>query len=220
MNLTDYQQFLLGIVSGSIPTLIGAYIAHRLSVKRSKERTLIPYLRELHGVVSRIMDNKQAEHFREAYEQLVETAVNEKVREDALKVMTKQTETTNMKFPHMSKTSYYYVVFFALCTEFIDVIKECQHFERIFAEMQKKGLTSTLTVHNKRLSGNIDMFHGSASYIVTETKDIVGRLESRLRTSDIFDSDFQEILQRMLRLNTHNLFTWGTDLKKQLEKLV
>jgi hypothetical protein len=69
VNLTDYQQFVLGIVSGSIPTLIGVYIAHRLSVKRSKERKLLPYLRELHGVVSRIMDNKQAEYFREAYEQ-------------------------------------------------------------------------------------------------------------------------------------------------------
>jgi hypothetical protein len=182
---------------------------------------LLPYQRELHGVVSRIMDNKQAGYFREAYEQLVETAVNEKMREDALKAMTKQTETTNVKFPHMSKTSYYYVTFFVIYTELIDVIKKCQHFERIFAEMQEKGLISTLAVHNKRLSGNIGMFHGSASNIVTETKDIVGRLESGLRTSDIFDSDFQDkILRRMLRLSTHNLFVFGTDLKKQLEKLV
>jgi len=115
------------------------------------------------------------------------------------------------------------LMFLSSYNSIVEVIRECKRFESVYTEMEKKGLIATLKVHHRRLYNHLSFFHGSASYIVEETTDIVDNLVTAYELKEgqaiktIFEDNVFGILRR---INTHNLFQSGSQLEKQLRKRV
>jgi hypothetical protein len=219
----NFEEVLIIVITEVLVAIISAYLGYRFGVKQSKEEPFLPYLRKIYGIISRIMRCKRAEYFEEAYRKYIDVAVEERMRHDAYKAVLKEAEITDSGLPTLSRTQVYFIGFLSVYSDLIEVIKECKNYEEIYAQMEKEGLLEALRVHYRGLRGNIYLVHESTSYIVSETKDIIEMLE----TAEEMDAQSKfnllsknEILRRMLKLSTHNLFTFGADLEKSLEKLV
>ncbi len=181
-------------------------------------KQFLPKLRQLHGIVARIMDRSEATHLRNRYEKLIEVAIDQKMREDAYKKIMKE---QNIKSPALSPVDAHYMFFMMSYNSLREVIIECRNFESVYAEMRKEGLVEALKVRQKRLHGDLSWFHNSAEYVVNETRDIVEGLEAKTNMGDEGKPETisqDDVLKRMLALSTHNLFNWGSQLEKQLRK--
>lgn len=184
----------------------------------------MPYMRKLYGIVCRIMDRKDAEGLKAQHERLIEVTVKEKMREIAVKELTDgKNSLIPMSLWSPVFTTYTFFLFYL--RQLIEVARECKEFESVYAEMDKKGLIQALNIRNKRLSGSLAMFHSSAEYVSEETSDIIENFKfdqtSEITAEKQFESMLQDDrLQKMLELATHNLFHYGAQLKKQLEKQV
>lgn len=224
--MADHLDLIISFVSGLFIGAVTTYLGHLWSMRRTKEEEFLPYLRKLYGIVSRIMDRTDAENFKTQYNRLIDAKVNEKMRELAIKELT-EGQTSKIPMPiWWSPSLATYITFVMSFKHLIEVAKECRDFESVYAEMEIKGLIQALKLRNNRLSGYLNMFHSSAEYVSDETSDIIEKLEKIEQTSEAiavkeFKSIFQDdMLQRLLELTTHNLFHFGLELKKQLEKHV
>lgn len=218
----DYQELVLGLVLGSISGfLVGffvEYLHHYFSGKRSKEEVFLPYLRKLHGSISEIMKNTEAEELGKRYDRLINARIEEKMRESAIRELGAK---EHVEIPEYMKPAFSaLLIFLSSYNSIVEVIRECKRFESVYTEMEEKGLIATLKVHHGRLYNRLSFFHGSASYIVEETSDIVDNLvkASELKEGQtIFEDD---IFGTLRRINTHNLFLYGSEVQQQLKKRV
>lgn len=221
----NYQElllgFVLGVISGFLVGFFGEYFHHRFSRKRSREEVFLPYLRKLHGSVSEIMRRTEAEELRERYDTLINARIEEKMRES---VTTELTGKEPIEIPdYMRPVFSAWLGFVSSYNSIVLVIRECRNFESVYAEMEKKGLIATLKVRHGRLYSPLSFFHGSASYIVEETADIVDSLAAayEMKEGEASKEIFEDNVFGILRgINTHNLFLYGSELQKQLEKRI
>lgn len=208
---------LLVIVAG----IIGGYIGHYLTVRRAKQEDFLPYLRQLHGIISRIMEKTDAEKLRDRQQQWMKAQIEQKMRENAYKDL--MNDKNARLYGEISPSLVSLMMFMLSYNSLIEVIRQCARFETVFAEMEKKGLITALKVHHRRLYFPLIEVHSSARYITEETDSIRDKLltsnemKDRQNIDELVEGETYEKLQR---LNTHNLFHFGSQLEDQLRKRI
>ncbi len=218
----NYAELIFTFFSGLIIGIILEFIRHSLSKKRKKEEDFLPHIRKLFGIVSKIMKKADAEKLNDRYQKLIETTIEEKKRQIALKdLQMKDSEFrlevgplafAQMRFWH----SYEYM---------IDVVEECRRFEKEYSKMENKGLIQSFKIHHKRVSRNLVDFHVYASSIVKHSEELGDNIIRAYELED--DRGLETIRQeepfellRSLSVPVSQLFRFGSQLEKQLEKLV
>ena len=220
VRLADFTELLITFVLGLSTAYSTAYIAYWLSVRRSKKEQFQPYLQKLYGIVSRIMSHADAEKLNERYRHLLNAAIDQEIRESAMKKLA--IEPSNV-FESFGSSFIAYSLFVHSFNDLVETIRECKDFEIIFSEMEKKGIFSTLKLRERRLHTELSWFHGSSGYVVEETKDIVGALRTTTEANDQSSPGSMspsQAFQKLMMLSTHNLFHFGASLEKRLKKYV
>jgi DNA-binding Lrp family transcriptional regulator len=174
----------------------------------------------MYGIVSRIMRKIDAEKLGEHYKMLLNARIEEEMRETAMKKL--NIEPSNV-FESFGTSFVAYSLFVSSFNDLIETIRECREFESAFSDMDQKGLLSTLRLRDERLHSDLYWFHESSRYIVEETKDIADKLRTTTEVNDQTKAGVMsqsQTFQRIMMLNTHNLFLPGKSLEKRLRKYV
>ncbi len=219
----NYPELILTFISGLIIGIFLEFIRHSLSVRRSKREGLLPYLRQLYGSISRIMEKTDADKLNSRYERLFNAQIEEKMRESAYKKLVGK---DNAKLPFLRSPAFGpYMMFLLSYNSLVEVVRESKQFESVYMEMEKKGLITTLKVHHKRLYFPLISVHQYTSHIVEVTSGIVDDLVTSYELKDdqekerMVEDEIFAVLQR-LSVPTSNLFNFGSQLQKQLKKFV
>lgn len=206
--------FVVGLGIGIITT----YVGHWLSGKRLKKEQFSPYLRKLHGIISRIMTKTEAKQLNSRFHALQNAMIEEEMRKSAMEKLS--IEPSNV-FESFGSSFGAYFFFISSFDSLVETIRECKNFESVYSEIEKKGILSTLELRDKRLYTYLSWFHDSASYIVKKTKDIFDQLRTTNEAIDQSESGTMsqsQAFQRIRMINTHDLFHWGEWLEKRLRK--
>jgi len=218
----DYIELALTFIFGIITGIIVQYIRHSFSVKRSKNKRYLPYLTKMHSVVARIMKERRATELNRTCDRLFNIEkFKEKISKLTLKELWRKKLIQYLNNPAWALS----VDLVESYNSLITTIKECGSFEKIYAEMDKVGLISAIEVNDQNLYRYLSWFHRSTSSILKDTEDI---LESCVESEKFsYEQGAEKIVnsphfKMMLKLYllTRDLFWYGSDLKKRLEKLV
>jgi hypothetical protein len=219
--LQDYEfliNFLIAVVSG----IIGAYFGHLFSVRQVKKKDFIAPMRQLYGISCKIMEKTDAEKLDYLYNKLIQTTIEEKKREIALRDLHLKDSKFRLELGPLAMAQ---INFWHSYSCLIDVVEECRHFEKEYSNLEKSGLIQSLKKHHKGLYSSLWDFESYSNTIVEHTKGLGDKiirayeLENDHGLETILKEENFEVLQS-LSIAISNLFRSGSQLQKQLEKII
>ncbi len=215
--------FLIGL-SISIITLVFEFVKYFQSRIREKREPLIPFLRRMHGNVSKIIDLADSKNLRKKYEEVLSSKVAQKLVENASQQVM-EAEKIDYSPNNVSSLSPAYfteLLFLNSYHSFEDLIKECIKFETVLGEMETEGLTNTLKVKDKGLYQRINNFHSVAEAAADNVKKGTIKIDSVKDITDFHINYQKDSLEQLFISNilVYNILNFGSDLEKALRRFL
>ena len=216
--------FFLGLIPSLVIALIIEYAKYYRSKIRSREESLIPHLRKMHGNISKILEKTEAKNLDKKYDDLQTTKITQKMYENARQqVMVEE----KINYPHnvdntLSPASMKEVLFLHSYRSLEEVFMECMKFEVVYEEMQTEGLLNTLEVKYKVLYRMMRSFHSCAKTAMNDVKQGIIKVGSVKDVTDFHINYKNDHLRQLFMSDilVHNIFTFGSDLEKELRKFL
>jgi len=217
----NYEGLILTFILGLISGLSIEFLRHSLSKRRKKEEDFLPHMRKLYGILCRILRKKEAQHLMNLHNKLINTKIEEKKREIALKdLQLEDSEFRRELGPLAMAETFFWHSYNCL----LDVIEECRIFVDEYSKIEEKGLIPTLKKYHVNLYRSLWDFHSYAQTIVEHTNkwkiELIDARENGERGFETILKEENIASLNGLNIAISNLFRSGSQLEKDLEKII
>lgn len=218
---------LIAFIIGLIPSFITiglVIVKYYLSKRRSREESVLPYLRKLYGNISKILEQRDAKDLRNQYYDWLNTKITQKMFDNSRQQVM---EEEKINYPHnvdntLSPSSIKEVLFIHSYNAFEELVAECKNFEKIYEEMETEGLFNTLKVRYRRLYQRMYNFHLFVEATMKDDKQETVKVGKIMNMTDFHNNYPNASLNQLLRWNSvvDNIFSYGSELEKELRNFL
>jgi hypothetical protein len=216
--------FFLGLIPSLLVALVIEYVKYYRSKIRSREESLLPYLRKLHGNISKILEQTDAKNLRNQYNDWRNTKITQKMVENATQQVM---EEEKIEYAHivdrtLSPASIKEVLFLHGYHSFEELVTECIKFEAVYEEMVTEGLLNVLKVKYSGLYQRMLSFHSCADNAIKDVKQGTVKINKIKNMTDFHENYHDDGLDQLFMCDilVHNIFIFGTELEKELRKFL
>ncbi len=178
----------------------------------------------MHGNISRILERTDAKNLDNQYSDLQTTKITQKMYENARQQVMEE-EKLNYA-PNIDNTlspaSIKEMLFLHSYHSLEELFEECVKFEGVYEETQTEGLLNTVEVKYKVLCRMMRNFHSCAETAVKDVKQGIIKVGSVKNMTDFHTNYHGDSLSKLLMsaILVNNIFTFGSELEKELRKFL